>query len=191
MSDNIQRYLKSFGDSVVQDSLGILQSRKGSTALASSLRVEVFTESPDNFSVKFYMDDYGTYVDQGVSGNKVPRTFTNREQRTVMSDYKYTNKQPPTSIIELWIEKKGIKGRKALKKNRKPEDKDKKIKGAGQFISNKSLAFAIAKSIKIRGIQGISFFQEPFGIRFQEMKDGFLEEFKKDIDTYLTTFTKF
>ena len=45
MSDNIQRYLQSFGDKVVQDSLGILQARKGSTALAGSLRVEVFAET--------------------------------------------------------------------------------------------------------------------------------------------------
>ena len=176
MSDNIQRYLQSFGDKVVQDSLGILQARKGSTALAGSLRVEVFAESTDDFSVKFYMADYGTYVDQGVSGNSVPRTFVNWKQSTKISDYKYTTKQPPPDILARWIQKKGIKGR------------DKKT---GRFISNMALAFIIGRSIKIKGIQGISFFQQPFGIRFQEMKDGFLEEFKKDIDTYLTTFTKF
>jgi len=190
-AENIQRFLKSFGDNVLRDSLGILNTRKGSTELANSLRVEVSEDTTDVYSVKFYMDDYGTFVDQGVSGNEVPRSYTNYRQNTVSSSYKYTNKQPPATIISKWIEKKGIKGRKALKKNRKPQDKDKKIKGAGQFITTMSLAFAIARSIKIKGIQGISFFQQPFGVRYEEMKSQFLDEFKKDIDTYLTTFTKF
>ena len=175
-AENIQRFLKSFGDNVVRDSLGILNTRKGSTELANSLRVEVSEDTTDVYSVKFYMDDYGTFVDQGVSGNAVPRSYTNYRQNTVSSSYKYTNKQPPPDIIAKWIQKKGIKGR------------DKKT---GRFISNMTLAFIIGRSIKIRGIQGISFFQQPFGVRYEEMKSQFLDEFKKDINTYLTTFTKF
>ena len=53
-----------------------------------------------------------------------------------------------------------------------------------------SLAFIMGRKIKSQGIQGISFFQQPFGIRYEEMKEQFLKEFKKDISTYLTTFTK-
>jgi hypothetical protein len=175
-AENIQRFLQSFGDNVVRSSLGILNSKKGATELGSSLRVTVSEDLPDVYSVKFYMDDYGTFVDQGVSGNKTIRGYTNYKQNTVVSDYKYTTKQPPPTILEKWIKKKGIKGRDSK---------------TGRYISNLSLAFIIGRSIKVKGIQGISFFQQPFGIQYEEMKEQFLTEFKKDIDTYLTTFTKF
>ena len=174
-AENIEKFLKSFGDKVLIDSLGILDRRKGSTELANSLRVTVSEEEKGIYSVKFYMLDYGTFVDEGVSGNKKERKFTNWKQEKIVSSYKYKKKQPPPDILSRWIKKKGIKGR------------DKKT---GRFISNMSLAFIMGRKIKSQGIQGISFFQQPFGIRYEEMKEQFLKEFKKDISTYLTTFTK-
>ena len=174
-AENIEKFLKSFGDKVLIDSLGILDRRKGSTELANSLRVTVSEEEKGIYSVKFYMLDYGTFVDEGVSGNKKERKFTNWKQEKIVSSYKYKKKQPPPGILAKWIKKKGIKGR------------DKKT---GRFISNMSLAFIMGRKIKSQGIQGISFFQQPFGIRYEEMKEQFLKEFKKDISTYLTTFTK-
>ena len=178
-AENIEKFLKSFGDKVLIDSLGILDRRKGSTELANSLRVTVSEEEKGIYSVKFYMLDYGTFVDEGVSGNKKERKFTNWKQEKIVSSYKYKKKQPPPDILSRWIKKKGIKP-KGLGRGRD--------KNTGQYISN--LAFLIGRKIKSQGIQGISFFQQPFGIRYEEMKEQFLKEFKKDISTYLTTFTK-
>ena len=75
-TDNIERYLESFGRNVVKDSENLLHSKKGSTALGKSIRFKVET-TPTGFSTKFYMDDYGTFLDKGVSGNKKKQSFQN------------------------------------------------------------------------------------------------------------------
>ena len=80
-----------------------------------------------------------------------------------------------------------MKGRKALKKHRK-EDSPKTVKGAGQFITNKSFAFAIAKTIQKKGIKSLSFFQAPLGEEYEKLKEGLLTELKEDIESYITTF---
>ena len=72
----LERYLNSFGKSVVQKSKDNLKSDKGSTTLGKSIRSEV-TKEANGYSVKFYMLDYGTFLDKGVSGNKVKRSYTN------------------------------------------------------------------------------------------------------------------
>jgi hypothetical protein len=73
-TENLQRYLDSFGKQVVKDANGILSSQKGNTALSKSIRFEVEKDS-QGFTTKFYMLDYGTFVDKGVSGNKIKRGY--------------------------------------------------------------------------------------------------------------------
>ena len=114
-TDNIERYLNSFANQVVRESKAILKQDKGNTALGQSIKATVTTE-PQGFSVKFYMADYGTFLDKGVSGNKKKRSFINYKGKNESSPYKYTTKQPPPDILAKWISKKGIKGRD--KKNR-------------------------------------------------------------------------
>ena len=60
----------------------------------------------------------------------------------------------------------------------------------GRFISHMSLAFIFGRKIKRDGIKSLSFFQKPLGINYKELQETFLKEFKKDISTYITTFTK-
>jgi hypothetical protein len=173
-TDNLQRYLDSFGKQVVKDANGILNSQKGNTALSKSIRFEVEKDS-QGFTTKFYMLDYGTFVDKGVSGNKIKRGYINTEGFAASTPYSYKSKQPPANILAKWVAKKGLKGR------------DKKT---GRYISNMSLAFLIARKIKRDGIQGISFFQKPLGIRYGELKTELLNVLKLDIEMYLTTYTK-
>ena len=74
-TDNIERYLNSFGKQVVNRSKGNLQKAKGGgTNLENSISFKVITNA-DGFAVQFYMSSYGTFVDKGVSGNKQKRTF--------------------------------------------------------------------------------------------------------------------
>ena len=173
-TENLQRYLDSFGKQVLEDANGILSSQKGNTALSKSIRFKVEKDS-QGFTTKFYMLDYGTFVDKGVSGNKIKRGYINTEGFAASTPYSYKSKQPPANILAKWVAKKGLKGR------------DKKT---GRYISNMSLAFLIARKIKRDGIQGISFFQKPLGIRYGELKTELLNVLKLDIEMYLTTYTK-
>ena len=171
-TDNIERYLNSFGKQVVNRSKGNLQKAKGGgTNLMNSISFKVITDA-DGFAVQFYMDSYGTFVDKGVSGNKQKRTFKDYTGQTISSPYKYTNKQPPPGILAKWIKKKGIKGR------------DKKT---GRFISNMSLAFIMGRAIKRDGIQGISFFQKPLGLGLKQFGKDLLGSLKEDIIEGLIT----
>lgn len=171
-TDNIERYLNSFGKQVVNRAKGGLQKAKGGgTNLENSISFKVVTDA-DGFSVQFYMSSYGTFVDKGVSGNKKKRTFKDYKGQTISSPYKYTNKQPPPGILAKWIKKKGIKGR------------DKKT---GRFISNMSLAFIMGRAIKRDGIQGISFFQKPLGLGLKQFGKNLLGSLKEDIIEGLIT----
>ena len=176
--DNIKNYLKDFGNKVVKDSERILKKEKGSTALGRSIRFEVESES-NGFSVKFYMLDYGSYLDEGVSGNKKKQSYINTKGITKTSQYSYTSKGPPIDILSKWIKKKGIKP-KGLGTGRS--------KKTGQFVSG--FAFLISRKIKREGIKSISFFQQPLGVEYEKLQNQILKGLKLDIQTYLTTFTK-
>jgi len=175
---NIKRYLDSFAGQVVNDAKAELLRAKGNTALGESIRSTVdITDS--GFSVKFYMLDYGTFLDKGVSGNKTKRSFTNYKQVNESSPYSYTTKGPPIDIISKWIKKKGIEP-KGLGRGRS--------KNTGQYISG--FAYLISKKIKREGIKSISFFQKPLGAAYTTLKDDLLKNIALDIQTYITTFTK-
>jgi hypothetical protein len=80
-------------------------------------------------------------------------------------------KMPPVKPIEAWIRLKPLKLR-----NRQ-----------GQFIkateSNiKSAAFAIAKSIGEKGIEGINYYQEAVDDTWEEYKDKLIEGYVKGIE---------
>jgi|TARA_R110000824_G_scaffold118608_3_gene270924 hypothetical protein len=172
----LERYLNSFGKQVVRDSRELLQSAKGSTALGSSIRFEV-VPTATGFDTKFYMDDYGTYLDKGVSGNKTKQSYINTKQKKIISPYSYTTKGPPIDILSKWIKKKGIKGH-GIKKGRS--------KNTGQYISG--FAYLISRKIKREGIKSISFFQVPLGIGYRKLEKHTLEVLKLDIQNYITTY---
>ena len=165
-TDNIERYLNSFGKQVVAQSKTTLNFKKGGdTKLENSIRFEVVSDA-DGFVVNFYMADYGDFVDKGVSGNKKKQKYKDYKGNVVTSPYRYKSKQPPPSILAKWISKKGIKGR------------DKK---SGRFISNLSLAFIIGRKIKRDGIRGLSSFQKPLGLGLKQFGSELLGNVKQDI----------
>jgi hypothetical protein len=170
-TEALERYLNSFGKQVVNRAKGNLQKSKGGgTNLEKSLSFKVVT-SAEGFSVQFYMDSYGTFVDKGVSGTDVRRSFKDYKGRTISSPYKYTTKQPPSRVLDKWIVKKGIA----------PRDEK------GRFMSRKSISFLIARSIKRKGIQGISFFQKPLMLGLKQFGKEMLGAVKDDIINGLTT----
>ena len=178
ITPGLENYLNNFGQKVVNDAKKRLQSAKGSTALGKSIRFKV-VPTAKGFDTKFYMDDYGTYLDEGVSGTKVKQSFTDTKGKTRKSSYSYTTKGPPIDIISKWIKKKGLKP-KGIKRGRS--------KNTGQFVSG--LAYLISKKIKRDGIKSISFFQKPLGVEYEKLKKDILDILKLDIQNYITTFTK-
>ncbi len=169
-TDNIEKYLNSFGKQVVNRAKGNLQKAGKGGNLENSITFKVVTEA-DGFSVQFYMDSYGTFVDKGVSGTKKKRTFKDYKSKTISSPYKYTTKQPPSRVLDKWIVKKGIA----------PRDEK------GRFMSRKSISFLIARSIGRNGIQGISFFQKPLGLGLKQFGKDLLGSLKEDIIEGLIT----
>jgi len=174
-TDNVERYLNSFGKQVVNRAKGNLQKAKGGgTALEGTIRFEVVqtgTLSAPEFTVQFYMSAYGKYIDKGVSGTKVKQKYKDYLGKVIASPYKYTTKQPPPDILAKWIKKKGLKGR------------DEKT---GRFISHKSLAFIIGRKIKRDGIKSLAFFQKPLGLGMKQYSAGLAEALAKDIIDNLT-----
>lgn len=165
-TENIERYLNSFGKQVVNRAKGNLKKAKGGgTDLENSIRFEVITED-DGFTVQFYMNNYGQFLDKGVSGTKERQNYKDYNNKVISSPFKYTNKQPPPGILSKWISKKGIKGR------------DKKT---GRFISNMSLAFIIGRAIKRDGIKSLSFFQKPLGLGLKQFGKDLLDNVAEDI----------
>ena len=173
---NVERYLNSFGNQVVNDAKANLQKAKGNTALGQSIRFEV-VPTATGFTTKFYMLDYGEYLDEGVSGNKKKQSFKDYKGKTRTSSYKYTTKGPPIDILSKWIKKKGIKGHGIAKGMSKK---------TGQYISG--FAYLISRKIKREGIKSLSFFQKPLGLWYDRLQHDFLKILKLDIESYLTTF---
>ena len=170
-TEALERYLNSFGKQVVNRAKGNLQKSKGGgTNLEKSLSFKVITNT-DGFTVQFFMDSYGTFVDKGVSGTDVRRSFKDYKGKKISSPYKYTTKQPPSRVLDKWIVKKGIA----------PRDEK------GRFMSRKSISFLIARSIKRKGIQGISFFQKPLMLGLKQFGKEMLGAVKDDIINGLTT----
>ncbi len=172
-TENVERYLSRIGKTVVLQTKKSLRRQKGSTKLAESIKYNV-EKTKDGYILQFFMDEYGTYLDKGVSGNKRKQQFTDYVGKTLTSPYKYTNKQPPPGILSKWISKKSIKGR------------DKKT---GRFITNLSLAYIIGRKIKRDGIKSLSFFQKPLGRNLKLFSRELLNAFSEDIINEIATGT--
>ena len=167
---SIENYLNSFGKQVVNRAKGGLQKSKGGgTNLENSISFKVISDA-DGFTVQFFMDSYGTFVDKGVSGTDTQRKFKDYKGQVKSSPYKYTTKQPPSRVLDKWIVKKGIA----------PRDEK------GRFMSRKSISFLIARSIKKNGIKSTSFFQKPLGLGLKQFGKDLLGAVKEDVIEGLT-----
>jgi hypothetical protein len=130
-------------------------------------------------AVQFFMADYGTFVDKGVSGTNKRRSFKDYEGKVISSPYKFGTgssrvgkaKGGMSGIMAKWVKKKGFQWR------------DEK----GRFMSHKSMGYIIARSIYSKGIQGISFFQKPLMLGLKQFGKEMLGAVKDDIINGLTT----
>tara|TARA_R110002020_G_scaffold55316_2_gene153639 strand:- start:1159 stop:1701 length:543 start_codon:yes stop_codon:yes gene_type:complete len=173
--ERLEKYLNDWGQEIVNEAQELLKAKKGNTKLGQSIRFKVMPDN-DGFTTNFYMEDYGTFLDKGVSGNKNPISYSDGN-KTKSSPYKYTTKGPPIDILSKWIKRKGIEP-KGFGRGRS--------KDTGQYISG--FAYLISRKIKREGIKSISFFSKPLGLGYKNLQKGLLEELKMDIQSYLTTY---
>lgn len=161
--DSIENYLNSYGKYIVRQAKNLLKFNTATGRLQGSLKHKV-EETKDGYELKFLASKYSSFVNKGVSGTKGRRTYIDERGRRKVSPYRF-KKQPPTLFIENWIKTKGIKGR------------DRK----GRFIKRKSLAFLIARSIKHKGLKGLSFYTQPLSYSYNVFKKEMEKAFKNDV----------
>jgi len=170
--NNVEKYLRHFAKSVIKRGKQILKAKKKNVSgkLLDSLKYRL-EATPKGYNLVFKGADYATFVDKGVSGTKTTRTYHNIFGKRERSPFKYTNKQPPSSVLDKWIVRKGIAPRTKT----------------GQFMERKSLAFLIARSIKRKGLASTSFFSKPMSIELAKFDTELLKAFKTDIITHFET----
>jgi|TARA_R100000388_G_C7242400_1_gene162452 hypothetical protein len=187
---SIVNFLNSFGKQVVTDSKSFLRESKGQTKLANTIRFQVKRRG-SIYTIQFSMADYGTFVDKGVRGSggvissgvnegsyrgkRFYRTYEGKRKQSPYSFGKTRNGQL-TRALDKWIVKKGIA----------PRDRK------GRFMTRKGLKIAMARTIYIRGLKGISFFQKSLEIGFRNdaFTKGILKAVKQDIIDNITVKTR-
>ena len=150
----LQLELNKFRDYVVSQAKANLTrgGKNVSKGLYNSIKGNV-KANPNSFEMDFSMEEYGFYQDKGVSGIK----------KKYNTDYKYTNKMPPSKAFDKWVVRKGLA----------PREK-------GKFKNRKSLSFAIARSVYINGIKPSLFFTKPFEKAIKRLPEDLVEAFGLD-----------
>jgi hypothetical protein len=154
-TDKTRKYLESFGKYIVKQARTILTKKKKNVTkeLYNSLDFEV-VKTLFGYEVHFSMEDYGKFVDKGVSGKKQTRDYTTYDGKKKPSPFRFgtgssligKSKGGMSGIMSKWVKKKGFQWR------------DKKT---GKFMSHKSMGYLIARSIYSKGIKGVAFYQRP------------------------------
>ena len=173
--ENIEESLNKYAKYVVQQAKSNLtKDKKGSGDLYNSVKYVLDTES-DAFLLAFLMEKYGAYVDEGVKGAN-PSLIKGGVQKAPLSKFKYTNKMPPMQILADWAKSKNIRFRNA--------------KGQYAKGSNRSMGFALQKSIYAQGLRGNNFFTKPFEAGLQRLPTDMLKAFSLDIENAIILGTK-
>jgi len=150
-----KKALEKYAKYVIQQSRSNLTKKKNNASkqLYNSLEYKIQGDK-----ISFLSEKYGEFIDKGVKGAK--STYP----ESSASPFKYTTKQPPSSVFDKWSIRKGIA----------PRDKQ------GKFVSRQSLNFLIARSIKNKGIRATLFFTKPFerglDLYGDEIVAGYLED---------------
>ena len=164
---NIEDVLNKYAKYVVQQAkTNLSKDGKGSGALYESVKYTLEDES-DLFLLNFLMQDYGIYVDEGVKGAN-PSLIKGGVQKAPRSKFSYKRKMPPMQILADWAKSKNIRFRNA--------------KGQYAKGSNKSMGFALQKSIFAQGLKPNYFFSKPFKKGLKTLSPDLARSFALDIE---------
>ena len=170
---NTIQSLQKLGGNVVKEGRGILK-RKNKTTSPNSLYNDfdyLVTASKDSVTLEFEFggaDDYWAFVDEGVRG--AGGFKGSGRARGQNSPFKYSTKMPPRRFIDRWIVSKPLKAARDEK---------------GRFVSRKSLAFLIQRSIFQRGLERTQFFSKPFTQQLNKQTENITKAFADDLELAL------
>jgi hypothetical protein len=156
----IQKALERFVKHVTSRAKANLtnKDRNVSKKLYNSIKGEVKV-MPNSIGVYFSMEEYGQYQDQGVKGK-------NSNARAPKSEFKFGNgtgkKGGLTEAIEKWV------------KARRFQFRDKRSK---KFMSYKSTAWLITRSIYAKGLKPTLFFTKPFQEAYKNLPEELAKEY--------------
>jgi len=169
--EEVEKELSAFGKYVVKQSRSILTKgkHKSSGNLYGSIGFDLKVMR-NSFSMSFFMQDYGTFVDEGVRGAGGVRKTTSKTNRR-------NNKG------KMW-KQKGGQSRFSFKNKKPPLSAFKKI------AKNKSMAFAIQESVFRQGLKPTMFFTKPFEDAFLRLPEDVIEKFGLDVDEFLEQVTQ-
>ena len=166
----IKRVLDNFGKSVVQQSRSRLAKKKKDSnynTIATGKLYDSISFTPAKISNRgnlisfsFEMEDYGDFIDKGVSG--VDKKYD--------TPFSYKTKPPPPSVFGEWAKARGIK----------PRDKK-----TGKFITAKQFGFIMSRHIFSKGQKPTNFFSLSFEQQFKKLPDELLKAFGDDLDNFL------
>ena len=171
---NLENAIRGLADDIVdQAKKNLVDKRKSNGDLYNTLHAEI-EQKTNEFVVKFYMQDYGIFVDKGVKG----KTSTYPETKASLSQFQYGSGNYPkgglTEGIESWLNKKRFQWRT-------PD---------GKFMSYESMSLIIARSIYHKGIKATEFFSKPFDRVLKEVPQELIDAFTLDIEYALINFKK-
>lgn len=171
--DNTINALNIFGDNVVADAKAnlIREQKVSSGELLSSIKSTGVVFGKNSLTLNIAMNDYGSFIDQGVSGVKVKYD----------TPFAYKDKMPPPSALDKWIVRKGLA----------PRDKG---KFTGRTINavgfQKSIQFLIARSIFFNGIKPTHFLTDAVKKNMVLMPQQIKEAFALDVDSTVNLIIK-
>lgn len=163
--------LNKFGKYVVQQSKSNLskKKKKDTSALYSGIKFKIEkTNNTTTLSFDFgNANDYWEFVDKGVKG-------VSSSAKAPNSPFKFgtgTGKSGGlTKGINGWVARKRI------------QFKDRR---SGKFLSYKSTAFLIMRSIWNKGLETTNFFTKPFEAAFQRVPDDIYAAYALDVEAQL------
>lgn len=164
----VEKELNKFGSFIVQQSRSNLSKKSGNDTkkLYDSLGYDL-NVSKNSFQLDFLMEDYGKFRDLGVKGKSSSAKAPNSPFRF---GSKTGKKGGLTNAISSWVKRKNIQFKSRKK---------------GQFMTHKSTAFLIIRSIYQTGTEPTNFFSRPFELGFKKLPKKLVEAYGLDLEQQL------
>jgi len=152
------------------------KKKNASKELHNSIKYDLKI-SKNSFELSFIMQDYGKFIDKGVSG-KNDNSFKGKKKRVHRSESGYRfgsgnykgQGDKWKKKINSWMYSRGIA----------PRDKK-----SGRFITRDSVNFLIRRSIFQHGLKANHFFTRPFDVAFKQLPDDLVEVYGLEVEKLL------
>tara|TARA_R100000655_G_scaffold55966_1_gene94101 strand:+ start:1339 stop:1932 length:594 start_codon:yes stop_codon:yes gene_type:complete len=166
---NTENVFTKFGSNVIKGGRKILNQKK---KRAKGTLFDDFHYTLDIKKTAMQMgfrfggaEKYWEFIDEGVKGSGGFKG--SGRMRGQGSPFRFKTKQPPLSAILGWVKLKGLSGK-----------------------SQKGIAFAIARTIKQRGLERTQFYTKPINEELTKLPNDLLRGFGKDMDRLISNIPK-